>query len=93
MVVASLIETCQLVGVEPQAYLADVITRIVDGHPQRHLGELLPWAYASKPTLRAVAWERCSPGASVRTCEQGPEQRRGLAQFLVREHQRLGASD
>ncbi len=34
-VIASLIETCKLIGVEPQAYLADVITRIVDGHPQQ----------------------------------------------------------
>ena len=32
-VIASLIETCKLIGVEPYAYLADVITRIVDGHP------------------------------------------------------------
>ena len=29
-VIASLIETCKLIGVEPYAYLADVITRIVD---------------------------------------------------------------
>lgn len=54
-VIASLIETCKLVGVELQAYLTDVITRIVDGHPQRRLDELLPWAYQSTPTLRAVA--------------------------------------
>jgi transposase len=32
-VVASLIETCKLSGVEPHAYLTDVMTRIVDGHP------------------------------------------------------------
>jgi transposase len=31
-VIASLIETCKLVGVEPHAYLANVITRIVNGH-------------------------------------------------------------
>lgn len=54
-VIASLIETCKLVGVEPQAYLTDVITRIVDRHPQRRLDELLPWAYPSTPTLQAVA--------------------------------------
>jgi hypothetical protein len=30
-VVASLIETCKLIGVEPQAYLADVITKLVNG--------------------------------------------------------------
>ncbi len=32
--IASLIETCKLNGVNPCAYLADVITRIVAGHPQ-----------------------------------------------------------
>jgi transposase len=52
-VVASLIETCKLSGVEPHAYLADVISRIVDGHPQSRIDELLPWAYRTK--LRAVA--------------------------------------
>ncbi|WP_245262414.1 transposase domain-containing protein, partial [Mesorhizobium sp. WSM3626] len=36
------------------AYLADVITRIVAGHPQSQLDDLLPWAYAPAP-LKAVA--------------------------------------
>jgi transposase len=44
-VLASLIETCKLNGVDPEAYLADVITRIVGGHPMSRLDELLPWAY------------------------------------------------
>jgi transposase len=48
-VVASLIETCKLTGVEPHAYLTDVITRIVDGHPNSRLDELLPWAYTATP--------------------------------------------
>ena len=30
-IVASLIETCKLCGGDPYAYLADVITKIVDG--------------------------------------------------------------
>lgn len=34
-VIASLIETCKLMGVEPYGYLADVITRIVDSRPQQ----------------------------------------------------------
>src|SRR6266851_10241394 len=54
-VIASLIETCKLIGVEPYAYLADVITRIVDGHPNRRLDELLPWTYPATPNLKAVA--------------------------------------
>lgn len=53
-VIASLIETCKITGVEPYAYLVDVITRIVNGHPQNRLDELLPWAY-SAGHLKAVA--------------------------------------
>lgn len=54
-VIASLIETCKLLDVEPHGYLADVITRIVSGHPQSRLDDLLPWAYPETPKLRAVA--------------------------------------
>lgn len=54
-VIASLIETCKLCNVEPQTYLADVITRIVNGHPNSQIGELLPWAYPAVPALRDVA--------------------------------------
>jgi len=32
-IIASLIETCKLCDVEPYAYLADVITKIVNRHP------------------------------------------------------------
>ena len=31
--------------IDPQAYLADVITKIVNGHPNSRIDELLPWAY------------------------------------------------
>jgi transposase len=41
-VIASLIETCESIGVEPYRYLADVITRIAYGYPQSCLDELLP---------------------------------------------------
>ncbi|CAH1655434.1 transposase [Hyphomicrobiales bacterium] len=54
-VIASLIETCKLIGVEPYGYLADVISRIVQGHPNSRLDELLPWAYPAAQDLRAVA--------------------------------------
>jgi hypothetical protein len=54
-VIASLIETCKLLGVEPHAYLAEIITRIVNGHPQSRLDDLLPWAYPAMPQLKAVA--------------------------------------
>ena len=54
-VVASLIETCKLNGVEPLGYLADVLTRIVNGHPNSQIDDLLPWAYIQAPEFRAVA--------------------------------------
>ena len=47
-VVASLIETCKLNGIDPQAYLTDVITKIVNGHPNSRIDELLPWAYSDQ---------------------------------------------
>jgi transposase len=54
-IIASLIENCKLLGVEPHSYLADVITRIVNGHPQTRLDELMPWAYPLMPQLQVVA--------------------------------------
>ena len=52
--IASLIETCKLNNVDPLAYLTDVLTRIVNGHPNSGIDQLLPWAYR-KQNLRAVA--------------------------------------
>jgi transposase len=46
-VLASLIETCKLNQVDPEAYLADVITGIVQGRANSRLNEFLPWAYRS----------------------------------------------
>jgi transposase len=43
--VASLIETCKLNAVDPQAYLADVLTKLVNLWPAARLDELLPWAW------------------------------------------------
>ena len=54
-VIASLIETCKLTKVDPYAYLAETITRIVDGHPNSRLDELLPWAYPAAIALKDVA--------------------------------------
>jgi len=36
----------KLNGVEPYAWLRDVLTKMVDGHPQQRLDELLPWSQA-----------------------------------------------
>jgi transposase len=40
---ASLIETCKLNGVNPQAYFEDLLTRLVNGWPQSSIDELMPW--------------------------------------------------
>ena len=53
-VVASLIETCKLNEVDPLAYMTDVLTRIVNGHPNSEIDQLLPWAYR-RQDLKAVA--------------------------------------
>lgn len=45
---ASLIETCRLNDIEPQAYLTGTLTRIAQGHPATRLDELLPWNWAEK---------------------------------------------
>ena len=54
-VVASLIETCKLNNVEPLAYLTDALARIVNGHPNSQIDDLLPWAYIAAPEVKAVA--------------------------------------
>jgi transposase len=54
-VIASLVETCKLNGVEPLGYLTDVLTRIVNGHLNSQIDELMPWAYIAAPEFRAVA--------------------------------------
>lgn len=54
-VIATLIENCKLHGVEPHAYLVDVLTKIVNSHLNSAIDELLPWAYAAAEPLKPVA--------------------------------------
>ena len=54
-VIASLIESCKLCSVDPHAYLADVLAKIVNGHPNSAIDDLLPWIYISAEPLKAVA--------------------------------------
>jgi hypothetical protein len=44
---ASLIETCKLHSVNPEAYLTDVLTKLVNGWPNKWIGELTPWSWAA----------------------------------------------
>jgi transposase len=48
-IVASLIETCKLNSVNPHAWLADTLTKLVNGWPQSKIDDLMPWTYAKTP--------------------------------------------
>jgi transposase len=51
----SLIITAKMNGVDPQAWLADVLSRIAT-HPSHRLDELLPWHWAKQgPAISARA--------------------------------------
>lgn len=54
-ILASLIETCKMNSVDPQAYLADVFARLVAGYPINHLDRLLPWSWAAAQQTRRAA--------------------------------------
>jgi transposase len=45
---ASLIETCKLHGVNPEAYLTDVLARLANGWPNKRLSELMPWSWVAE---------------------------------------------
>src|SRR5713226_4771350 len=53
--IASLIETCKLHGVDPQAYFADVLTKLVNLWPASRLDELMPWAWAAEHSTDKLA--------------------------------------
>ncbi len=42
-------------GIEPHAYFANVISKIVNGHPNSQIDDLLPWAYPVATVLQDVA--------------------------------------
>jgi transposase len=50
---ASLIATCKLSGVNPVNYLAATLRAILDGHPKFRIEDLMPWRYAQPSSLAA----------------------------------------
>ena len=50
----TLIETCKLCGVDPHAWLADVLARLPD-HPAKRITELLPWNWKAARAAAAPA--------------------------------------
>ncbi len=44
--IASLVETCKMNGVDPQRYVTDRLTRLVNGWPNSRINELMPWCWA-----------------------------------------------
>ena len=60
----TLIETAKLNGIDPQAWLTDVLSRIAD-HKITRIDELLPWRYAA-------AAGTCLATLSFRLARMGP---------------------
>lgn len=50
----SLIETAKLNGLDPEAYLRDILSRVAD-HPINRIGELLPWNWVARAALAKAA--------------------------------------
>ena len=53
--IASLIETCKLHGVDPQTYLTDVLTKLVNLWAASRLDELMPWAWTAECSTDKLA--------------------------------------
>jgi transposase len=52
--VYTLIETAKLNGIDPEAYLRDILARIAT-HPAKRIDEMLPWAWAAARAATAAA--------------------------------------
>lgn len=50
----TVLESAKLNGLDPEAYLADVIDRMAKGHPINRLNELLPWNWERRAAKLAA---------------------------------------
>ena len=53
VMLASLVATCKISGVNPIDYLADTLREILDGHPQSGIEDLMPWRFRPPSSLAA----------------------------------------
>jgi hypothetical protein len=53
-VIYTVLQSAKLNGLDPEAYLADVIDRMAKGHPINRLSELLPWNW-TKAEIKLAA--------------------------------------
>jgi transposase len=53
-VIYTVLQSAKLNGLDPEAYLADVIDRMAKGHPIHRLSELLPWNWTKAETKLAA---------------------------------------
>ena len=62
----TIVESAKLNGLNPQAYLADVIDRLAKGWPRSRLAELMPWTWAATRAAEApVATTAVSIGSAI----------------------------
>jgi transposase len=45
----TIVQTARLNGINPEAYLTEILTRIAEGHPINRIEELLPWRIGQPP--------------------------------------------
>jgi transposase len=46
----TIVQTAKLNGLNPEAYLTDILTRIAEGHPINRIAELMPWPMTAATT-------------------------------------------